>query len=152
MTYGKRWAVQIASLLASLALVAMIACTGSTPPTAPDAVPVQPGSPIAPGTGVTVSFVRTGYAVTGLATLSIRNDTARLDFSSDFSIASTPGPFVYLNTTSNANLGAPLRVGALRSRTGAQSYTFLVPQGVRYTKVLIWCDPFNVGMAEATLP
>ena len=148
MTYGKRRAVQIASL----ALIGVAACAGGTPPTAPDAVPVQPGGPIAPGTGVTSSFVRTGYAVTGRATLSIRNDTAQLDFSADFSIASTPGPFVYLNTTSNANQGTPLRIGALRSRTGAQRYTFLVPQGVRYTKVLIWCDPFNVGMAEATLP
>jgi len=101
---------------------------------------------------VTANFVRTGYAVTGMVTLSIRNDTAQLDFSADFNIASTPGPFVYLNTSSNANQGTPLRIGALRSRTGAQRYTFLVPQGVRYTKVLIWCDPFNIGMAEATLP
>jgi len=138
--------------MASLALIAVTACAGKTPPTAPDAVTVQPGGPIAPGAGMTGNFVRTGYAVTGMASLSIRNDTARLDFSSDFTIASTPGPFVYLNTTSNANQGAPLRIGALRSRTGAQSYTFLVPPGVRYTKVLIWCDPFNVGMAEATLP
>jgi len=148
MTYGKRQAVQIASM----ALIAVAACGGKTPPTAPDAVAVQPGGPIASGAGMTGTFVRTGYAVTGMATLSIRGDTARLDFSSDFTIASTPGPFVYLNTTGNANQGMPLRVAALRSRTGAQSYTFLVPQGVRYTKVLIWCDPFNVGMAEATLP
>ena len=148
MTYGKRRIFPVASL----ALMIVAACSGATPPTAPDAVPVQPGGPIVPGTGVTGSFVRTGYAVTGMATLSIKNDTAQLDFSADFSIASTPGPFVYLNTSSNANQGAPLRVAALRSKTGAQRYTFLVPQGVRYTKVLIWCDPFNVGMAEATLP
>ncbi len=148
MTSPERQATKIALW----ALIAAAACAGSTPPTAPDAVAVPPGGPIASGTGVTGSFFKTGYAVTGMATLSIRNDTARLDFSPDFNIASTPGPFVYLNTTGNANQGMPLRVGALRSRTGAQSYTFLVPQGVRYTKVLIWCDPFNVGMAEATLP
>jgi len=148
MTYGKWRAIPIASL----ALIVVTACNGATPPSAPDAVPVQPGGPNVPGTGATGSFVRTGYAVTGTATLSIRNDTAQLDFSADFNIASTPGPFVYLNTTSNANQGTPLRIGALRSRTGAQRYTFLVPPGVRYTKVLIWCDPFNVGMAEAMLP
>ena len=148
MTSAERRVTQIALM----ALIAAAACAASTPPTAPNAVPVQPAGPIASGMGVTGNFVKTGYAVTGMATLSIRNDTARLDFSSDFNIASTPGPFVYLNTTGNANQGVPLRVGALRSRTGAQTYTFLVPQGVRYTKVLIWCDPFNVGMAEATLP
>jgi len=140
------------AMVASLALMLAAACNGATPPTALDAVAVQPGGPIAPGAGMTANFVRTGYAVTGTATLSIRNDTAQLDFSADFNIAQTPGPFVYLNTTGNANQGTPLRVGALRSRTGAQRYTFLVPPGVRYTRVLIWCDPFNVGMAEATLP
>ncbi len=139
--------------MAGLALIGVLGCDGSaTPPTAPDAVTVQPGAPAGPGTGASGRFVRTGYAVTGSATLVIRNDTAQLEFSADFNIASTPGPFVYLNTTSNANQGAPLRVGALRARTGAQRYTFLVPPGTRYTKVLIWCDPFNVGMAEATLP
>jgi hypothetical protein len=137
--------------LATLALVLVAACSEASPPSAPDAIPVQPVGPIVPDAGVTGAFVRTGYAVSGRVTLSIRNDTAQLDFSSDFSIGATPGPFVYLNTTGNVNQGSPLRVGALRSRTGAQRYTFLVPPGVRYTRVVIWCDPFNVGMAEATL-
>lgn len=42
--------------------------------------------------------------------------------------------------------------GALRRRTGAQQYSFQVPAGVRYAWVIIWCDPFNVGMAEAAIP
>jgi hypothetical protein len=134
--------------------LALVAACGSAPtaPLAPDAAPVTPGVPNLPGSGVSARFVRTGYAVTGVATLRMRGDTAQLDFSSDFSIGNTPGPFVYLNTNRDANQGAPLRVGALRSRTGAQTYTFLVPAGVRYTHVLIWCDPFNVAMAEAVLP
>lgn len=80
------------------------------------------------------------------------NGVARLDFSEDFSIGSTPGPFVYINTTNNPNTGRPLRVAALRSRTGGQSYSFQVPAGVRYGWVIIWCDPFNVGMAQAFIP
>jgi hypothetical protein len=138
--------------LLACTLLGAVACADVAPPSAPDAVPVQPTTPLAPAPGAIGTFVRTGYAVTGSVTLVIRNDTAQLDFSADFNIASTPGPFVYLNTTSNVNQGAPLRIGALRARSGAQRYTFLVPPGVRYTKVIIWCDPFNVGMAEATLP
>jgi hypothetical protein len=96
--------------------------------------------------------MRTGYAVSGSATLVIDGNIARLELSSDFVIAQTPGPVLYLNTTSNPNAGQPLRVGALRSRQGAQSYVFQVPAGVRYTRIIIWCDPFNVGMAEAIIP
>jgi Electron transfer DM13 len=101
---------------------------------------------------VTAAFTRTGYNVTGTATLTVEDGVAQLDFSENFSIARTPGPFVYLNTNANPNMGQPLRVGALRSLTGAQRYTFQIPAGVRYTHVIIWCDPFNVGMAQAAIP
>ncbi|MEO7294714.1 MAG: DM13 domain-containing protein, partial [Candidatus Limnocylindria bacterium] len=57
-----------------------------------------------------------------------------------------------VNTTNNANTGRPLRVAALRSNSGAQSYSFAVPPGVSYTWVLVWCDPFNVPVAEASIP
>ncbi len=131
--------------------VLLVACTSASPPTAPDAVPVTPGSMVPTG-GTTGQFVRAMYSVTGTATLAIENGVGRLEFSSDFSIAQTPGPFVYLNTTSNANTGQPVRVGALKSVRGAQTYTFQVPAGVRYSWVLIWCDPFNVPMAQAAIP
>jgi hypothetical protein len=141
-----------ARALLTLLFVATAACNSAEPPTAPDAVPVAPGTPNPGGMGVSASFVRTGYNVSGQATLVIENGVAQLDFSSDFAIAQTPGPFVYLNTSANPNAGQPIRVGALRSRTGAQRYTFQVPAGVRYTHVIIWCDPFNVGMAHAVIP
>lgn len=64
----------------------------------------------------------------------------------------TPGPFVYLNTTNNPNSGMPLRVGALKNRSGAQTCSFQVPPGGKYTHVLIWCDPFNVAMVDAVIP
>ena len=141
-------------LLASLGVVLLVAvgCNSASPPTAPDAAPVDPGSGAPTGLGVSGNWIRTGYAVTGRATLVIEGSTARLDFSSDFAIAQTPGPVVYLNTTSNPNAGQPLRVGALRNRQGAQSYLFQVPMGVRYTRIIIWCDPFNVAMAEVVIP
>ena len=81
-----------------------------------------------------------------------QNGTGRLDFSADFGVSNGPGPYVYLNTTNNANTGRPLRIAALKSTSGAQSYSFQLPAGVTYAFVLIWCDPANVPLAEATIP
>ncbi len=141
-------------LLARLGVVLLVSvgCRDVSPPTAPDAAPVDPGTSAPMGVGVSGNWVRTGYTVAGRATLVIEGTTAQLDFSSNFSIAQTPGAVVYLNTTSNPNMGQPLRIGALRSFQGAQSYRFQVPLGVRYTRIIIWCDPFNVGMAEVVIP
>jgi hypothetical protein len=135
-----------------VALSLLFGCSASMPPTAPDAVPLDPVATAPAGQGVSGRWMRTGYAVTGTARLVIEGTTARLDLSSDFSIGQAPGATLYLNTESNPNRGQPLRLGALRSRTGAQSYTFQVPTGVRYTRIIIWCDPFNVAMAEVTIP
>ncbi len=139
-------------LLVTLPLLAL-ACGGASAPTAPDAEPVQP--PVANGglTGPAVSgrLVKTGYAVTGTATLRIENGIGQLDLSSDYSIVQTPGPFLYLNTTNNPNSGSPLRVAGVKDKSGAQRFTFSVPAGVTYSWVIIWCDPFNVAMAEARL-
>ncbi len=134
-----------------IAAVALSACSGATPPTAPDAVPTQPGLPAPVGASVVGRFVKTRYDVTGTATLVIQNGIGQLDLSSDFSIMQTPGPYLYLNTTNNPNTGQPLRIASLKSKSGAQRFTFTVPAGVRYTWVLIWCDPFNVPMAEAAI-
>lgn len=142
----------IARSLCALVLIATVACSNAEPPTALDAIAATPSTPLPNGTGSTASFTRTGYSVTGMVTLTVQGGVAQLDFSSDFTIASTPGPFVYLNTDANANRGQPLRVAALRNRTGGQRYTFQIPSGVRYTHVLIWCDPFNAGMAQAVIP
>lgn len=67
-------------------------------------------------------------------------------------MSAVPGPFVYVNTTNNANTGSALRVAALRSNSGAQSFAFQIPAGATYAWVLVWCDPFNVPVAEARLP
>lgn len=142
----------IARTLAAGLLLVVASCGSAEPPMAPNAIPIGMETPVPMGAGTSGRFVRTGYAVTGTATLAVTNGTARLDFSADFSIANTPGPFVYVNTTNNPNTGRPLRVGALKSRSGAQSYTFQLPPGVSYEWIIIWCDPFNVAMAEAKIP
>jgi Electron transfer DM13 len=136
----------------ALALVALVAgCSSATPPTAPDAQPVTNGTPEPTGTGVTGRFVRTRYDVTGTATVRIANGVGVIELSSDFSIAQTPGPYLYLNTTNNPNTGQPIRIASLRGKSGAQRFTFAVPAGAQYTWLVIWCDPFNVPMAEAPI-
>lgn len=134
-----------------LSAVLMLGCNSAEPPMAPNAQEV--GADMAPPSGpaTTGALRRTGYSVTGTVALVASNGVAQLTLSSDFSVAQTPGPVLYLNTTNNPNSGQPLRIGALRSRTGAQTYTFQIPPGVRYTWVIIWCDPFNVGMSEASI-
>ena len=135
------------------ASIAISGCSSAEPPTAPDASPVQPGMSQPPaGTGVTGGWVGVGHSARGSVSFSVQGGVGRLDFSDDFSVSGVPGPFVYVNTTNNANTGRPLRVSALKSNGGAQSYVFQLPGGASYTWVLIWCDPFNVAVAEAQIP
>ncbi len=139
--------------LIALVLV-LTACGGATPPTAPDATPVTPtvpDVPVTPLVGTVGRLVKTRYDVTGTATLAVANGVGQLELSADFGIAQTPGPFLYINTTNNPNTGQPLRIANIKGKNGAQRYTFNVPPGVRYTWVIIWCDPFNVPMAEASI-
>lgn len=136
----------------ALLMVALLAaCSSATPPTAPDAMPVVPGAPVPMGTGVSGRFVKTRYDVTGMGTVVIENGVGVIDLSADFSVSQTPGPFLYLNTTNNPNTGQPIRIASLRGKSGAQRFTFTVPAGVRYSWLVIWCDPFNIPMAEAAI-
>lgn len=136
---------------ALLTLIALLACNNATPPTAPDAQPAAPGLPEPVGTPVVGRFVKTRYDVTGTVSIVIQNGIGQLDLSPDFSVAQTPGPSLYLNTTNNPNTGAALRIGSLKGKGGSQRFTFTVPPGARYTWVIIWCDPYNVPMAEAAI-
>ena len=128
------------------------ACSSATAPTAPDATSVTPGPQPVAGSGVLGNFVGVGHVGRGSVRFTVQNGVGRLDFSADFSVPTTPGPFVYMNTTRNANTGRPLRVSALKSNNGAQTYAFTLPPGVSYTFVLVWCDPFNVAIVEAAIP
>ncbi len=131
--------------------LAIGACRNATAPTAPNATPVEAGPPPPAGSGVLGTFVGVGHQARGSVRFTVLNGVGRLDLSSDFSVSAVPGPFVYLNTTNNANTGRPLRVGALKSNDGAQTYSFQLPAGVSYTFVLVWCDPFNVPVAQAAI-
>ncbi len=141
--------------LASSSLGALLllvgACNDATPPTAPDAIPVDPSS-VPMGTSVSGRFVGVGHQGSGSVKFTTQDGVGKLEFSSDFVVSGVPGPFVYVNTTNDANTGRPLRVAALKSTRGVQTYTFQLVAGVRYRWVLVWCDPFNVPVAEAEIP
>jgi hypothetical protein len=135
----------------SLAFTLLVGCAGNDAPTAPNATPVDPSIPPPGGMATNGRLVRTRYDVTGTASLTIANGVGLLELSSDYSIVQTPDPVLYINTTNNPNTGTPLRIASLKGKSGAQRYTFTVPAGVRYTWIIIWCDPFNVPMAEASI-
>jgi hypothetical protein len=132
----------------------LLAGCGITPPTAPDAMPIDPPPPDTVGAAVVQagSFVGlAGHSARGGVTVSISGNAATITLDSTFSSTSVPDPYVYLNTTANANTGQPLRISRLGSRLGAQVYTVRIPVGVAYSHVLVWCDAFNVGVGAAVL-
>ena len=133
--------------------VVLAGCNSAVPPTAPDAKMVESGAPQPPAnSGVVGRWVGVGHKAQGSVRFSVQNGVARIDFSDDFAVGAVPGPYIYVNTTNNANTGNPLRVSVLRGNSGAQSYVFQIPPGAAYTWLLIWCDPFNVPVAEAQIP
>ncbi len=130
----------------------LVAGCSATPPTAPDAEPVHPGTPPPAGTPGQGRFGGAGgHQGAGAVSLTIVDGQALLEFGADFGVSRVPGPFVYVNTTNNANTGTPLRVAALQRNSGAQRYAFKIPAGVSYSWVLVWCDPFNTPVAEASI-
>ncbi len=128
----------------------MVAC-GTESPTAPDAVADENQPPLM-GQAVVGRFVGAGgHRGAGALTLTVEGTRARLELGSDFSVDGVAGPYLYLNTTNDPNTGMPLRIGPLQRNSGSQVYTFQIPAGIRYTWVLVWCDPFNVGVAQAQI-
>ncbi|MGH7526981.1 MAG: DM13 domain-containing protein [Gemmatimonadales bacterium] len=129
---------------------AMIAACGVEPPLAPDANPLPPEGEAPASGGATGRFTGlAGHAAGGGVTFSVNGDVGTIAFADDFTSTRVPDPHVYLNTTTDANRGTPLRVATLVSPTGAQTYTFRLPTGISYTHVLVWCDRYNVGVGAA---
>ena len=141
--------LRIRALVATLTLSA---CHSAMPPTAADAMLVGVTTSPPAGSVGAVRWTGVNHGATGTVRFTVQDGIGRLDFSSDFSVTNVPGPFVYVNTTNNANTGRPLRISALKSLSGSQSYAFQIPAGVTFAWVLIWCDPFNVPVAEAPIP
>ncbi len=129
----------------------LLGCSAS-PPLAPDAKPIDPNGPPPAGPTVEAQFVGVGHRAAGRVRLTMGEGKGRLEFQGDFSVEAVPSPYIYLNTTNTPNSGTPLRVALLRANGGAQQYDFEIPAGVQYGWILIWCDRFNVPVAEAAIP
>jgi len=141
--------------LAAVLLWLAAACSVE-PPTAPDATPVDPGAPPeedgVPAVTQTGTFRNlAGHSASGRVDVVFDNGTATITLASDVRFTRVPGPVLYLNTTDNANTGSPLRIANLSSSSGPASFTVQVDPSVQYTRVLIWCDPFNVGVGSAVM-
>jgi len=97
---------------------------------------------------------RAGHAGRGGVDL-VRSTSGRfaLRFDSAFSVSDTPGPFVVL--TSRAEIGTRIdpatdrEIGALIESAGEQTYAIDDDGGSR--QVFIFCKPFGVEIAKATL-
>ena len=141
-------------LIVRIGALLLLAGCGITPPTAPAAMPIDPPPPDTLGTAVVQagSFGGlAGHSARGGVTVSIAGNVATITLDSTFSSTSVPDPYLYLNTTANANTGQPLRISRLVSRLGGQAYTVQIPVGIAYSHVLVWCDAFNVGVGAAGL-
>jgi len=117
---------------------------GAAQPTDPDS-----GGQTAPLDGSMGQF--SGGAM-GTVTVSVKDGHGTLTFGTHFTVQSVPGPAVYMNTTNDVHTGMPVRVAPLQAELGQQTYTFRAAAGVRYTWVLIWCEPVDVPVAEARIP
>ena len=142
------------ALATRIGVLLLLAGCGITPPTAPDAIPIDPAPADTLGTAVVQagSFVGlAGHSARGGVTVTVSGNAATITLDSMFSSTSVPDPYLYLNTTANANTGQPLRISRLSSRLGAQVYSVRIPVGIAYSHVLVWCDAFNVGVGAASL-
>lgn len=147
-----------------LALTAALVLSGCLPepPTAPDAMLVGatalPAGPTMADTARAPAGARrgtfrglAGHNAIGTVTMTVENGIVTLLFDSDFVSSGVPGPYVYLADGDDVNRGMRVRIGRLINNAGAQSYRFTMPAGGPYDRVIVWCDPFNVGVATATL-
>jgi len=135
-----------------IAAAILVGACATEPPTALDALPDEDLTPLM-SPGVVIRFEGAGtHLGSGTGTLTIEGTRARLELGSDFVVDGVPGPYLYLATTTDPNTGVSLRIGPLRQNNGSQVYTFLVPAGLRFSWVLVWCEPFNVPVAQAPIP
>ena len=93
---------------------------------------------------------RSDHITTGTATLVKSEDGYRVVLSDDFELDGAPDPVVALGA--NETFSVANKLGALKNRTGAQSY--IVPSSIALdgvTEVYIWCEEFSVPLGIAPL-
>ncbi len=122
-----------------------------TPQPTPTATPTPAPTP-APSTEVlrTARFTgANGHNASGSARIVRRGGSHTLELRDDFRIDGGEND-VYLARDSDRVRSGDLNLGALRSRTGAQSFD-LPHDGGQYAYVIIWCRPFAIPIGLGPL-
>jgi len=99
---------------------------------------------------------RAGHAGRGTAQLiQLAGGAVDLNFLSDFAVSGVPGPVVYLSSrsslTGGINAATDIRIGTLKSSSGAQSYRIPAGAEVGRRYAWVWCEPFRVEVAVAPM-
>lgn len=87
----------------------------------------------------------------GEVTITRTDGKSTLNFAEDFKVGNGPDLFVYLSANNiDDELGKFVSLGALKSKTGSQTYD--LPDNYReYPTVVIWCKSQNVAFSKAEL-
>ena len=93
---------------------------------------------------------RSDHITTGTATLVKSDGGYQITLSSDFELDGAPDPVVVVGN--NETYDAANKLGALKNRTGAQTYS--LPANItpaQFSQVYIWCEKFSVPLGVANL-
>ncbi len=130
--------------------------TDSSPPAGSSPAPPPPPAPAGPVEVATAQFVGIDHDAAGVARLIQLEDGSLIVRFEQFSVESGPDYDVYVVPGANASVpdGGTL-LGDLKGTVGDQNYeipTSALPGGgLDPVTVLIWCEVFDVPVANATL-
>ena len=139
---------QFLTLLAATTLsLSVAACTQTNvSPATPTTTSASVGKSVAQG-----SFSgRSDHITTGTASLVKTATGYNIVLSGDFELDGAPDPVVAVGN--NETYTVANKLGALKNRTGAQSYE--LPANItpaNFSQVYIWCEKFSVPLGVATL-
>ena len=132
--------------LTALTLTASACAPTSTPvETAPQAVQAS-AKAISTGT----FSGRSDHITTGTASLVKGSNGYQIVLSADFELDGAPDPVIVVGN--NETYSAANKLGALKNRTGAQTYD--LPANItpgQFSQVYVWCEKFSVPLGVATL-
>jgi hypothetical protein len=107
----------------------------------------------------TLPFIKKRYSIDGTAQILKTNTGIDIEFSEDFKTKGGPDLKIYLSKKNLSELsnesvdGSSLKIGVLKSKKGAQSYT--LPENISlsdYKSVIIHCEAFSVLWGGFDLP
>ena len=93
---------------------------------------------------------RSDHITTGTASLVKGSNGYQIVLSADFELDGAPDPVIVVGN--NETYSAANKLGALKNRTGAQTYN--LPANItpgQFSQVYIWCEKFSVPLGVATL-